>query len=177
MQVETLASKTILNKTFIIRSDFRSKIKTENDLKRILTQWPWNLVRNRLFHSLVPFLLFIRFLNLLSILWTGLIIKWEFLRRKAVLWSIIKPCLRNGGITVVNRGPALALNRFIENLDNNHFNYKLRIKIFQKFYVDFESVIFIAAGRRKVTTKVWNLNTKTCSVTPTIKMGMQPRCM
>ena len=55
---------------------------------------------------------------------------------------------------MVNRGPALALNRFIENLDNNHFNYKLRIKIFQKFYVDFESVIFIAAGRRKVTTQV-----------------------
>ena len=126
--------------------------------------------------SILLFHFFIRFLNLLSILWTGLIIKCEFLRRKAVLWSIIKPCLRNGGITVVNRGPALALNRFIENLDNNHFNYKLRIKIFQKFYVDFESVIFIAAGRRKVTTQVWKLNTKTCSVTPTIKMRRTPAC-
>ena len=38
--METLGSKTMLNKTFIIRSDFRSKIKTGNDLKRILTQGP-----------------------------------------------------------------------------------------------------------------------------------------
>ena len=152
--METLGSKTMLNKTFIIRSDFRSKIKTGNDLKRILTQGPcwflelwnrvlelwflapdfwhhdffdfWDQLWNRIlvpcgflvvrYRFLGPFLLFIRFLNLLSILWTGLVIKCELLLPKPILWSIVKPCITNGGITVVHRGPVSALNPYFFNI-------------------------------------------------------------